>query len=86
MQTLKSYLDQSLLVWKDSTAAARFGIILLLLICFGAIVGVGIWSAQPQYVAVATRCRFKINERIDQRAGTSQYLLTKSPPPVPESK
>jgi flagellar M-ring protein FliF len=54
MQTLKAFLDQSLNIWKESTAAARFGIILLLLICAGTIVGVGIWSAQPHYVTLAT--------------------------------
>jgi len=54
MQTLKSFLDQSILIWKDSTAAARFGIILLLLICVGAIVGVGVWSSQPYYVTLAS--------------------------------
>ncbi len=55
MQTIKSFLDQSLLIWKDSTAAARFGIILLLIICFGAVAGVGIWSIQPQWVTLADR-------------------------------
>ncbi len=54
MQTIKAFLDQSLAIWKESTAAARFGILLLLVICVGAIVGVGIWSAQPQYIALAT--------------------------------
>jgi flagellar M-ring protein FliF len=54
MQTLKSFLDQSILIWKDSTAAARFGIILLLLICVGAIAGVGFWSSQPYYVTLAS--------------------------------
>ena len=54
MQTLKSFLDQSLLIWKDSTAAARFGIGLLLVICVGAIVGVGIWSSQPYYMILAS--------------------------------
>ncbi len=53
METLKSFLDQSLLIWKDSTAAARFGIVLLLVICFGAIVGVGIWSSRPEFVQLA---------------------------------
>ncbi len=54
MQTLKSFLDQSLLIWKDSTAAARFGIALLLVICVGAILGIGVWSYQPNYVVLAS--------------------------------
>ena len=54
MQTLKSFLDQSLVIWKDSTAAARFGIILMLVMCLGTIVGVGIWSAQSNYISLAT--------------------------------
>lgn len=53
MQTFKSFLDQAFLIWKDSTGAARFGIGLLLLLCAGAIVGVGIWSSQPYYVDLA---------------------------------
>ena len=53
MQTLKTFLDQSLTVWKESTGAARLGILLLLLICIGAIVGVGIWSVQPNYLKLA---------------------------------
>jgi flagellar M-ring protein FliF len=53
MQTLKSILDQALLIWNDSTAAARFGLALLAVICVGAIVGVGIWSARPNYIDLA---------------------------------
>lgn len=54
METLRHSLDQALLIWKDSTAAARFGIALLVVICLGATIGVGIWSAQPQYVLLAS--------------------------------
>jgi flagellar biosynthesis/type III secretory pathway M-ring protein FliF/YscJ len=54
MQTLKSFLDQSLLIWKDSTAAARFGLAILLVICIGGITGVGVWSTQPNYVILAS--------------------------------
>lgn len=53
MQTFKNVLDPLLTVWNESTAAARLGILLLLAICVGAIVGVGIWSAQPNYVRLA---------------------------------
>jgi flagellar M-ring protein FliF len=79
MQTIKSYLDHYLLVWKDSTAAARFGIILLLVICVGAIIGVGIWSAQPQYVTVARDVDSRsINELINEleQANISYKLST----------
>ena len=54
MQTLKSFLDQSLLIWKDSTAAARFGLALLMILCVGSIIGVGVWSSQPYYVLLAS--------------------------------
>ncbi len=54
MQTVKAFLDQALLVWKESTAAARVGILLLALMCIGAIIGVGFWSAQPNYVTLAS--------------------------------
>ena len=53
MQTLKSILDQAMLIWNDSTAAARFGLAMLAVIFVGAIVGVGIWSAQPNYIDLA---------------------------------
>ena len=53
MQTLKSFLNQSLLIWRDSTGAGRVGIALLLAICLGGIISVGIWSAQPNYVVLA---------------------------------
>ncbi len=55
MQTIKAFLDQSNQIWKDSTGAARLGIILLMLICSGAIVGVGVWSVQPNYVVFRER-------------------------------
>ncbi len=58
MQTIKTFLDQSQAIWKESTAAARFGLILLLTICVGAVVGVGIWSTQPNYVTVADNLEF----------------------------
>lgn len=54
MQTLKTLLDQSLLIWNDATGAGRIGIVLLLLICAGGVVGIGVWSAQPNYVVLAT--------------------------------
>lgn len=53
MQTLKSFLDQSLLIWKDSTPAARFGLVLLLILCVGGVGGVSYWSTQPNYVQLA---------------------------------
>lgn len=59
MQTIKSFLDQSLVIWRDSTAAARFGIMLLLFICFAAVIGVGTWSIQPQWVDLTDRLSTK---------------------------
>ncbi|MEQ1904031.1 MAG: flagellar M-ring protein FliF C-terminal domain-containing protein [Pirellulaceae bacterium] len=53
METIKTILDQSLVIWKESTGAGRVGIILLLLIAVGAIVGVGYWSSMPDYVTLA---------------------------------
>lgn len=54
MQTLKSFLDQTILIWKDSTAAGRFGIALLLILCVGSVIGVGIWSSQPNYIVLSS--------------------------------
>ena len=54
MQTLKSFLDQALLIWKDSTSAARFGLALLMAICVGSLIGVAIWSATPNFVVLAS--------------------------------
>ncbi len=52
MQIFKSFVDQALVIWRDSTGAARVGIVLLAAICMGAITGVGIWSSQPSYELV----------------------------------
>ncbi len=54
MQTLRSFLDQTILIWKDSTAAGRFGIGLLLILCVGSVIGVGVWSAQPNYIVLSS--------------------------------
>ena len=54
MKTLKSFLDQSLLIWNDATGAGRIGIALLLVICVGGVVGIGVWSAQPNYVVLSS--------------------------------
>ena len=54
MQTLKSFLNQAMLIWTESTGAGRVGIALLLVICVGGIVGIGVWSSQPNYVMLAS--------------------------------
>lgn len=53
METLATFFTQAKQIWHDSTAAARLGIALLVVICLGAIIGIGIWSAQPNYVLLA---------------------------------
>ncbi len=53
MQTLKSFLNQAMLIWTESTGAGRIGIALLLAICVGGIIGIGVWSSQPNYVILA---------------------------------
>lgn len=53
MQTLKSFLNQAMLIWTESTGAGRIGIALLLAISVGGIIGVGVWSSQPNYVVLA---------------------------------
>ena len=53
MQTLKSYSDQVTQMWRSSTPAARFGIVILSVLCVVVISGVGYWSAQPQMVELA---------------------------------
>lgn len=53
METLATFFTQAKQIWHDSTAAARLGIALLVVICLGAIIGIGIWSAQPNYVVLA---------------------------------
>lgn len=54
MQTLKSFLNQAMLIWTESTGAGRVGIGLLMTICIGGIVAIGIWSSQPNYVMLAS--------------------------------
>ncbi|MEL7497706.1 MAG: flagellar M-ring protein FliF C-terminal domain-containing protein [Planctomycetota bacterium] len=52
MQVLKTILDQIKQIWQDATGAARLGIALLAVIFVAGIVGVGVWSAQPNYVVL----------------------------------
>ena len=71
METLRPFLDQALTIWKDSTAAARVGIILLTILCGITIVGVGIWSATPEYVELP-----RVTDH-DQRQALINELETK---------
>ncbi len=74
MDIIKTFLDQSLVVWKESTGAGRLGIILLLLIACGAVIGVGIWSTLPDYITLADNLeREKATELI---AGLDQENIT----------
>ena len=54
VQTIKGFSDQVTQIWKSSTPAARFGIVLLSLLCATVIGGVGYWSSLPQYVELAS--------------------------------
>lgn len=54
MQTIKGFSEQVTQIWKSSTPAARFGIVLLSLLCATVIGGVGYWSSLPQYVELAS--------------------------------
>ncbi len=54
MQTIKGFSEQLTQIWKSSTPAARFGIVLLSLLCATVIGGVGYWSSLPQYVELAS--------------------------------
>ncbi|MFM7738964.1 MAG: hypothetical protein ACKO9H_06135, partial [Planctomycetota bacterium] len=54
MQTFRGFSEQVTQIWKSSTPAARFGIVLLSLLCATVIGGVGYWSSLPQYVELAS--------------------------------
>ena len=54
MVMLKNISESLLAVWSESTPAARFGVILLTLVCCIMIAGVGYWSAQPNYIMLAS--------------------------------
>ncbi len=54
MQTIKGFSEQLTQGWKSSTPAARFGIVILSLLCITVIGGVGYWSSLPQYVELAS--------------------------------
>lgn len=53
MQTLRGYSEQLTQAWKAATPVARFGIVLLALLCAVVIGGVGYWSSLPQYTELA---------------------------------
>jgi flagellar M-ring protein FliF len=42
------------MIWQSSTPAARVSIVTLLVLCFGLVIGVGYWSAQPSYVTLVS--------------------------------
>ncbi len=54
MNSLRSYFDSFRQIWDASTPASRFVMVAVTFLCLASIVGVGIWSSQPQYVRVAS--------------------------------
>lgn len=71
METLKSFLHQALMIWKESTGAGRLGIALLVIICVGGILGVGIWSAQPDYVKLVEGTDATVSAKIVEKLDAS---------------
>ena len=49
---MKAFTDQLLAFWTELDAARRLQLVVSLVVTLAILVGVGIWSAQPQYVAV----------------------------------
>lgn len=54
MDTLNGIIEQIKTHWNRSTPAGRAAIVLVALISITVVSGVGYWSAQPQYIALAT--------------------------------
>jgi flagellar M-ring protein FliF len=51
--SLREILEQLSSVWTQSSSAAKAGLVVAALFLMGAIVSVGLWSSQPQYIPLA---------------------------------
>jgi flagellar M-ring protein FliF len=54
METIKNALSQAQRVWERSSRGNKIATVALVLVSTAAILGVGIWSMQPQYVPLAS--------------------------------
>ena len=54
MDYFQSIFKQLKAFWAEASHSSKFGIIAVTLLCIGTIVGVGYWSAQPNYVPLTT--------------------------------
>ena len=52
MKIIQPYIDAILKNWQESSPIARVGLVMLTTLCLVAIVGVGYWSVQPNYVVL----------------------------------
>lgn len=53
MNYYNSFVEQIKTFWKDSSPSSRIGMIGTAVVCVALLAGVGYWSAQPNYVALA---------------------------------
>ena len=54
MNFFKNLYEQLRSVWRQSGAAGRVGLVAATALCVAVVIGVGIWSSQPDYVALAS--------------------------------
>jgi flagellar M-ring protein FliF len=54
MNFFKNLYEQLRSVWRQSGAAGRVGLVAATLLCVAVVVGVGIWSSRPNFVALAS--------------------------------
>lgn len=77
MKLIKPYIDALLKIWQENSPAARIGILLLAALCVVAVLGVGYWSIQPEYVVLVSETESdKVDKVIDalDKAGIEYEL------------
>ena len=80
MDALTPFLDQIKGVWNDASSAARVGLSALAAACVAIVVGVGMWSSQPEYVPLANGLTPTKAKQLADRLDAEQisYELTPS--------
>lgn len=54
MNFFKNIAEQARTIWRQSSAASRAGLVAVALLCLAVVIGVGVWSSRPDYVALAS--------------------------------
>lgn len=82
MESLRTLIKQLRDLWTQASVPGRVGFVGTAIVCLVAIVGVGIWSSRPEYVAIATGLgpaeAAEIVSRLDAEGITNQMNFSGS--------